>query len=99
MTKCGKLSDAEQQFCFDHGIHLAVREVLNNSNVSEEKSEYKIFVESVKENEHEDNDDNEDCVIENCSTDTVSHDLNHNCLPPLVMKIRKVIRIVRNSKT
>jgi hypothetical protein len=37
-------------------------------------------------------------VVEICPTETVPCDLNHNCLSPLVMKIRKVIRIFRISQ-
>jgi hypothetical protein len=44
-------------------IHLAVRDVLNNSTANEEKSEYNNFVESEQENDHEDGDYNEDGVI------------------------------------
>ena len=46
MTKFGKLSDDEKQFCLVDATHLAVRDVLNNSTVNEEKSEYSNFVES-----------------------------------------------------
>ena len=63
MTKFVKLSDAEQQFCLVHGIHLAVRDVLNNSTVNEEKSEYNNFVVFEKEKGHEEGDYNEDGVI------------------------------------
>ena len=63
MTKFVKLSDAEQQFCLVPGIHLAVRDVLNNSTVNEEKSEYNNFVEFEQENDHEEGDYNEDGVI------------------------------------
>jgi hypothetical protein len=43
-----------------HGIHLAVRDVLNNSTANEGKSEYNKFVESEQENIYEDGDYNED---------------------------------------
>jgi hypothetical protein len=56
------------------------------------------FAESDEENVNEDGDESEDGVLENCPTDTVPYNLNHNCLSPIVMKIKKVIRIFRDSQ-
>jgi hypothetical protein len=91
MTKFGKLIDAAQQICLVHVILLAVRDVLYKSTVIEEKSEFKIFVESEQEIDDEDDVDNEGGVIVAITpTGTVPHDLNYSCLYPLVMKIRIV---------
>lgn len=38
-------------------------------------------------------------VIEISPTSSVSHDLNHNYLSPLVTKIREVLRVFRSSPT
>lgn len=100
MTKFAKLIDADQQICLVLVILLVVRDVLYGSTVNEEKSEFKIFVESEQENDDEYDVDTESGVIVAVSlTGTVSHDLNYSCLYPLVKKIRILVRIFRSSPT
>lgn len=88
MTKFGKLIDAEQLM-----VHTQ-----RNSTVNEEKSELKILAQYEGEIYEEDNDDNKGgVIIEISPTGRAPHDLNHNCLFSLVMKIREALRIFRSS--
>lgn len=98
MVKLGKLINSEQQLCFAHGINLAVTDVLYKANSS-------VIVDKQNFEEEDDDDGNLDeeedlggVIIE---SDLGPHNFNisHPQISVLVTKVRKVVKMFKNSPT
>ena len=97
MVKFGGLSEYIHQLCYNHGIHLAVVDLIyksiKNSNVEQSDSNSDII-----ENEYKStNDEFSESDIDNEPNDTIAQRDEGDFIKPALQMVRKIVKFFKCS--